>query len=866
MWWYLEFFVILQRKKRDAMIYPTITEYVEAVKSAEDNFDALNQLRTVLDADGTPVMSSGNFAVVFKMQDCQTGKMYAVKCFTKEQEHRQESYRLIADEQKKVDSPYLTSIQYYDQELFVDSQNADGDEFPVVLMDWVEGKTLDKYLREHIDDDYELEMLAYRFSQLAQWLIPQPFAHGDLKPDNILVREDGTLVLVDYDGMYVPAMKGQKARELGSPDFRHPLRTEDDFDEHIDDFPVVSILLSLKAISLNPSWLNEHGASDRLLFSENDYRNIGMCEAFQSMLQSDNIELGALTDLFSVALMKKRLSTQFHQLLNLQKPQEKVYSTEVTDADLQNAWEDEYGVKYSKDRKRLLNAPLNLMSYSIIEGTKAICNFAFSLCGLKAINIPDSVTNIGGFAFQNCSKLTFINLPGSLMKIGGGAFLDCCGLKSVNIPNKLARIGGYAFQGCSGLISLNISCNVTRIDEGAFSDCRGLTSLNIPEGVTEIGSKAFSGCSRLASIVIPDSVTSIGYQAFEGCSKLTFVSLFCRNIGAWFCGKKSIQKVVLGEYVKVIEANAFNDCSGLTSINIPNSVTTIGESAFYGCYGLTSINIPNSVTTIGESAFEGCCRLTSISIPESITSIGGGAFCNCIGLSSITIPNSITSIGDYVFYGCSSLTSISIPENITNIGTSAFYGCSGLTSIVIPKSITSIGDGTFSHCYSLTSIVIPESVISIGLGAFSHCYSLTSIVIPESVTSIGDLAFWNCRGLASIVVPKGVTSISKNIFSGCSGLTSIVLPEGATNIGDLAFQDCSRLTSIVIPKGVKNINRCVFSGCSELKFIVISESVTNISHDAFSNCSSLISIGIPKGSKSFYERMLPDYKDILSEI
>ena len=230
------------------MNYPLISEYIESIKLAEDNFDELSYLRPVLDAEGQPVMSSGNFAVVFKMKDERDGKLYAVRCFHRDQEGRSESYRLIEEELKDVESPYLVSFRYMDKELFVDSSQTDETEFPILLMDWVEGITLDKYLRENLDDQYALEMLAYRFSQLAQWLIPQPFAHGDLKPDNILVREDGTLVLVDYDGMYVPAMKGQKARELGSPDFRHPLRTEEDFDEHIDDFPLASILFSLTLI------------------------------------------------------------------------------------------------------------------------------------------------------------------------------------------------------------------------------------------------------------------------------------------------------------------------------------------------------------------------------------------------------------------------------------------------------------------------------------------------------------------------------------------------------------------------------------------------------------------------------------------
>ena len=284
------------------MNYPLISEYIEAIKSAEDNFEELSYLRPVLGDDGLPVMTSGNFAVVFKMKDEQSGKFYAVKCFTKEQEGRAEAYREIAKELKEVSSPYLVSIRYLEKELFVDTDQTTETEFPVLLMEWVEGKTLDKYLRENLDDKYALEMLAYRFCQLAQWLIPQPFAHGDLKPDNILVCEDDTLVLVDYDGMYVPAMKGQKARELGSPDFRHPQRTEDDFDEHIDDFPIVSILLSLKSISINPQLLDEYGSPGRLLLSHYDYCNICECGLIKEVFPSSDIELNAMIGAFTLFL------------------------------------------------------------------------------------------------------------------------------------------------------------------------------------------------------------------------------------------------------------------------------------------------------------------------------------------------------------------------------------------------------------------------------------------------------------------------------------------------------------------------------------------------------------------------------------
>ncbi|MBE6272780.1 MAG: hypothetical protein E7097_02670 [Bacteroides sp.] len=303
------------------MSYPLISDYVSSILSAEDNFKELTNLRPVLDDEGEPIMSSGNFAVVFKMKDEQTGKSYAVKCFLKEEEGRAESYKLIEEELEFVSSNYLTPIRYMEDELFVDSNNTEDTEFPVLLMDWIEGVTLEKYIRTHLGYTYGLAMLTYRFSKLASWLLAQPFAHGDLKSDNILVKEDGSLVLVDYDGMYVPTMKGQKAREIGSPDFRHPKRTDDNFDEHIDDFSIASILLSLKAISLNPRLLNLYGGSDRLLFSQKDYLDLGnsyVINAIRPLMIDD--ELNISFALFLLANSKMKLSIVSFKLLNMKRP------------------------------------------------------------------------------------------------------------------------------------------------------------------------------------------------------------------------------------------------------------------------------------------------------------------------------------------------------------------------------------------------------------------------------------------------------------------------------------------------------------------------------------------------------------------
>lgn len=272
------------------MNYPLISEYVEAIKLAEENLDQLSYLRPVLDGDGRPVMSSGNFAVVFKMRDGQDGKFYALKCFTREQEGRKRAYQQIANELKGYSSPYLVSIRYLANELFVNSQNSSETEFPVVVMDWVSGQTLDNYIKKVRNNQDEMNHLTSEFFKLAGWLLKQPFAHGDLKPDNILVREDGSLVLVDYDGMYVPAMKGQSAREIGSPNFRLPNRDINTFDRNIDDFPITTISLALRAITLNPDLLDEFNAKDALLFVEDDFHNIAGCKLYHKLctMLSDN--------------------------------------------------------------------------------------------------------------------------------------------------------------------------------------------------------------------------------------------------------------------------------------------------------------------------------------------------------------------------------------------------------------------------------------------------------------------------------------------------------------------------------------------------------------------------------------------------
>ncbi len=339
----------------------------------------------------------------------------------------------------------------------------------------------------------------------------------------------------------------------------------------------------------------------------------------------------------------------------------------------------------------------------------------------------------------------------------------------------------------------------------------------------------------------------------------------------WATGDLVIPATINGYSVTSIGNYAFYECSGLTSVTIPNSVTSIDSYAFGGCSGLTSVTIPNSVTSIGSIAFGGCSGLTSITIPNSVTSIGYEAFRGCSGLTSVTIPNSVTSIGDAAFANCSGLTSITIPNSVTSIGYEAFQGCSGLTSLkvesgntkydsrdncnaiietatntlicgcketVIPNNVTSIGDMAFSGCSSLTSVTIPNSVTSIGFRAFVDCSGLTSVTIPNSVTSIGVAAFGNCSGLTSVTIGNSVTSIDSYAFANCSGLTSITIPNSVTSIGNSAFLGCSGLTSITIPNSVTTIGSEAFASCSILTSIKVESD--NTVYDSRNNCNAII--------------------------
>ncbi len=595
-----------------------------------------------------------------------------------------------------------------------------------------------------------------------------------------------------------------------------------------------------------------------------------------------------------------------------------------------------------------------LTSITIPNSVTSIGDAAFGGCdGLTSIFVESD--NPKYDSRDNCNAIietatnTLISgcittvIPNSVTSIGDYAFGGCTDLKNVIIPNTVTSIGSQAFDGCYNLTSVSLPNSVTTIGDRAFRSCNYLTNLTFPISVTSIGEYAFQGCYDLTSVTSlnptpptckTDVFKNVNTQNITLSVPAESVELYA-SADTW----KGFGTIVAAEpeasdlYYNIISDTEVEVIAGETKytgdIVIPSkttidsktyTVTTIGEEAFYECTGLTSVTIPNSVTTIGEKAFLSCTGLTDITIPNSVTTIGYQVFYECRGLTSITIPNSVTSIGKNAFYDCTGLTSIRIPNSVTSIDNSAFISCFRLTSIVvesgntvydsrdncnaiietatntliygckttlIPSSVTSIGESAFQNCGGLTSVTIPNSVTTIGKRAFAECGNLTSVTIPSSVTCIQGGIFFGCFGLTSIiiesgntiydsrdncnaiietatntliygckttVIPNSVTSIGDGAFDRNYGLTSVTIPNSVTSIGNSAFFCCRNLTSVTIPNSVTSIGNNAFAYCTGLTSVTIPNSVTSIGESAFDDCSGLTSVSIPNSVTSIGSR------------
>ena len=496
----------------------------------------------------------------------------------------------------------------------------------------------------------------------------------------------------------------------------------------------------------------------------------------------------------------------------------------------------------------------SLTSVTIGNSVTSIGDRTFESCtSLTSVTIPDSVINIGSYVFENCTSLTEINvssnnanyssengilfnkektelirypqgkteteyiIPDSVTEIGCYAFHNCTSLASVTIGNSVTSIGDRAFYYCTSFTSVTIPDSVTSIGDEAFYGCTSLTSITIGNGVTSIGWGAFRDCTPLTSVTIPDSVTKIGRDAFDGTAYYNDISNW--DNGLLYIGNHLIAakagvsgSVEIRQGTKVIADEAFR--SGLfTSVTIPDSVTSIGDMAFYGCTSLKSITIPDSVTRIGWKAFSGCTSLESVSIGRGASNMYYNAFENCESLKYVTIN---TERVCSVFKGCTSIESVILGNSVTEIGWSAFEGCTSLTSITIPDSVTEIGANAFKGCTSLANITIPDSVTNIRHSAFDNtAYYNNESNWDNGVLYIGDFLVAIKSDVKSISVKEGTKLIacgerSHSENHGFASLESITIPNSVLYIGSNAFFNCKNLKSVTIPESVISIGEYAF--------------------------------------------------------
>ena len=595
----------------------------------------------------------------------------------------------------------------------------------------------------------------------------------------------------------------------------------------------------------------------------------------------------------------------------------------------------------------------SLTSVSIPESVLSIGAFAFSSCSnLKVVNIPFNVRKIENGTFRFCTSLSSIDLHENIVEIGRFAFEGCTSLNEITIPGSLRSMEtwdpSYAFTGCSALSKITINKGAALLGSDTFSSDSPVETVVVYNTTPINVYSSFDEIDRNATLYVPSGCAAAYKEAYGWSNFKEIVEMEPNvdysNIGKTFTieginykvasinplevqvgliyptgaidknfeGSLTIPSSVTGPDGKTysctsICSNAFDYRNGLTSVTIPNSITSIGYAAFRGCGGLTSVAIPNSVTSIEQYAFSGCNGLSSVvSEIEEPFAFDFYAFNSIASTCTLTVPYgtkdayiaagwtedvfrggiveapapspniafadanvkaicvanwdtnndgelseaeaaAVTDLGT-LFKGNTTITSFDELRffiNLESINNEAFKSCRGLTSVLLPNSITSIGDDAFFGCSGLTALTIPNNVSSIGLWTFYNCSSLESLTIPNSVKSIGASAFKNCSGLISVNISNNITSIGNSVFYGCSGLTSIIIPNNVTSIDQGAFMGCEKLISVTIPNGVTSISPYAFAACYKLTSVVIPPDVTLIGRQAFECCRSLTTVIIP---------------------
>jgi len=451
----------------------------------------------------------------------------------------------------------------------------------------------------------------------------------------------------------------------------------------------------------------------------------------------------------------------------------------------------------------------------------AIGDNAFqSNTALESVTLPEGLTMIGNQAFRSSSVKT-VSLPSTLSSMGTSAFRECMNLTGIVLPDALKNVNEYAFSGCLNLKTLSLGNQTINIEQYAFNNT-GIENLSIPNSVKIISNHAFDGCTSLKTLSIDNAKVSIKGRAFGNCENL-------------------------------VDVNLGNAVVELGTIEEWSSYTQYFRGAFWNCTNITSIKIPSSITSIGDGSFDGCSRLREVELPATITSIGNYAFSDCL-IDNIILPSSLTNIGDYAFYNCP-IREIELQNGLLSIGRGSFADCL-LTEITVPVSVNFINGGAFANCRYLKTVRIDNAPVTIE-GAFMGCTALENIDLGTAVVALNQCyqsgkgfssggCFENCISLKSIVLPNTIHELTYNLFYNCTGLSEVKLPNELNSIGQSSFMGCTSLRNIVLPNTVQFVGSGAFMNCSNLKSVVLSTSLKTIESSAFYNCSSLQEIVIPE--------------------
>jgi|GEM_PF-1165682 len=482
----------------------------------------------------------------------------------------------------------------------------------------------------------------------------------------------------------------------------------------------------------------------------------------------------------------------------------------------------------------------------------------------NSYSIPSTVTSIGRYAFAG-STLTDIVIPSTVEKIGSSAFWGCRSLKKITYNRiSVTDIDNYAFYDVNKttcvlevpIESINLYKNANNWKD--FLSIVGIgtnyetKSINLKTSGTLSSVLTAAEKNLIKDLTISGNINAQDIKCMrDEMTKLSVIDLSNASIQAYNgTGGTASSTSTVSYPANELPESSFHQKTSLTSIKLPNTLTSVGKSAFYSCYGLTQIIIPEHVSAIGESAFSFCNSLADVTLSTSLNTIGESCFSSCSKLTGINIPNSVTTIGDYAFSSCSTISNLTIGNAVTTIGYNAFRGCKGLTSLTLPNSVTAIGNYSFSNCSGLTSVSFGNTIQTIGENAFSSCSKLTDITLPISVKSIGKEAFSWCSSLSSVSIPSSIIEICDGTFSVC-GLTSIKLPNSIVKIGNSAFSSCSKLTNVDLPSSVTTIGNSAFSGCRMLPSVKIPSSVISIGESAFNYCLSITTFNVASDNTSY---------------